>query len=153
MQDAEEGKYLTKSKIWHNLNVQKLDWEPLQNNHYISDHFVTAPYAGHGISMLRLFLNDGLGDNIMITQLRNRSQVTLPSEIVKKMRLQEGDKLEIIMEEDKIIIKPVLVIDRSQSWFWSKRWQEMEKEADEDIKHGRVHKAKNVEELIEKLDS
>jgi hypothetical protein len=57
------------------------------------------------------------------------------------------------MEEDKIIIKPVLVIDRSQSWFWSKKWQEMEKEADKDIKHGRVKKAKNVEELIEKLDS
>ena len=34
--------------------------EPLRNNHYISDHFVTAPYAGHGISMLRLFMNDGL---------------------------------------------------------------------------------------------
>ena len=89
----------------------------------------------------------------MITQLRNRSQVTLPSEIVKKMRLQEGDNLDIALEDDKIIIKPVLVIDRSQSWFWSKKWQEMEKEADADIKHGRVQKAKNVKELIQKLGS
>jgi len=89
----------------------------------------------------------------MITQLRRRSQVTLPSEVVKKMKLQEGDNLDIILEDDKIIIKPVLVIDRSQSWFWSKKWQEMEKEADEDIKYGRVHKAKNVKELIDKLDS
>ena len=89
----------------------------------------------------------------MITQLRRRSQVTLPSEVVKKMKLQEGDNLDIVIEDDRIIIKPVLVIDRSQSWFWSKRWQEMEKEADEDVKHGRVHKTKNVEELIEKLDS
>jgi antitoxin MazE len=89
----------------------------------------------------------------MIAQLRRRSQVTLPSEVVKKMKLQEGDNLDIILEDDKIIIKPVLVIDRSQSWFWSKKWQEMEKEADEDIKHGRVHKAKNVKGLIDKLDS
>ncbi len=89
----------------------------------------------------------------MITQLRNRSQVTLPSEIVKKMRLQEGDNLDIALEDDKIIIKPVLVIDRSQSWFWSKKWQEMEKEADNDIKQGRVQKAKNVKELIQKLGS
>jgi antitoxin MazE len=88
----------------------------------------------------------------MITQLRRRAQVTLPSEVVKKMKLQEGDNLDIAMEEDRIIIKPVLVIDRSQSWFWSKKWQELEKEADEDIKKGRVHKAKNVEELIKKLD-
>ena len=89
----------------------------------------------------------------MITQLRRRSQVTLPSEVVKKMKLQEGDNLDIAIEDDRIVIKPVLVINRSQSWFWSKRWQEMEKGADEDIEHGKVHRAKNVEELIEELDS
>jgi antitoxin MazE len=89
----------------------------------------------------------------MITKLRRRSQVTLPSEVVKKMELQEGDNLDIAIEDDKIVIKPVIVIDRSQSWFWSKKWQATEKEADEDIKKGRVQKAKNVKELIGKLDS
>ena len=89
----------------------------------------------------------------MITQLRRRAQVTLPSEVVKKMKLQEGDNLDIAMEEDRIIIKPVLVIDRSQAWFWSRKWQELEKGVDEDIKQGRVHKTKNIEELIKKLDT
>lgn len=89
----------------------------------------------------------------MITQLRSRSQITLPREIVKKMKLQKGDNLDVIVDDDKIIIKPVLVIDRSQTWFWSKEWQAMEKEADEDIKHGRVQEARSVKELIEKLDS
>jgi len=89
----------------------------------------------------------------MITQLRSRSQITLPREIVKKMKLQKGDNLDVIVDDDKIIIKPVLVIDRSQTWFWSKEWQAMEKEADEDTKHGRVQKAGSVKELIEKLDS
>lgn len=88
----------------------------------------------------------------MITQLRQRSQVTLPSEIVKKMKLQEGDNLDIVLEDDKIIIKPVLLIDRSQSWFWSKKWQELEKEADEDIRQGKVQKAKNIKELVQKLE-
>ena len=88
----------------------------------------------------------------MITQLRRRSQVTLPSEVVRKMQLQEGDNLDIVLEDDKIIIKPVLVIDRAQSWFWSKNWQAREKEADENIKLGKVQKAKNVKELIKKLD-
>jgi AbrB family looped-hinge helix DNA binding protein len=88
----------------------------------------------------------------MITQLRQRSQITLPSEIVKKMKLREGDNLDIVLEDDKIVIKPVLVIDRSQSWFWSKKWQEMEKEADEDIRRGQVEKAKNIKELIQKLE-
>ena len=52
----------------------------------------------------------------MITLIRVRSQITLPS------------------------------------WFWSKKWQQMEKEADEDIKQGKVRKAKNLKELIRKLD-
>jgi DNA-binding cell septation regulator SpoVG len=68
------------------------------------------------------------------------------------MKLQEGDNLDISMEDDKIVIKPVLVIDRSQSWFWSKPWQDMEKEADDDIRHGKVQKAKNIKELIQKLE-
>jgi antitoxin MazE len=89
----------------------------------------------------------------MITQLRRRSQVTLPSEVVKRMKLQEGDNLDIDIDEDRIVIKPVLVIDRSQSWFWSKKWQDMEKEVDLDIKKGRIHKGKNVADLIKKLDA
>lgn len=89
----------------------------------------------------------------MITQLRRRSQVTLPSDVVKKMKLQEGDNLDIVVEDDKIVIKPVLVIDRAQAWFWSKEWQASEKEAEEDIEKGRVQKAKDVKDLMDKLNS
>jgi antitoxin MazE len=89
----------------------------------------------------------------MITQLRRRSQVTLPSDVVKKLKLQEGDNLDIAIEDDKIVITPVLVIDRAQSWFWSRKWQELESEADADIKDGKVDKVKDLNELIEKLNS
>ena len=36
--------------------------------------------------------------NIMVIQLRERSQVTLPAEIVKKLDLKAGDNLEITLE-------------------------------------------------------
>ena len=88
----------------------------------------------------------------MVTKLRERSQVTLPEEIVKKLDLKAGDNLEITLEEDKIVIKPVVVIDRSQLWFWSKDWQAKEKEVEADIKSGRIHKAKGFKDLIEKLE-
>ncbi|MCJ7728104.1 MAG: AbrB/MazE/SpoVT family DNA-binding domain-containing protein [Actinobacteria bacterium] len=88
----------------------------------------------------------------MVTKLRERSQVTLPAEIVKKLDLKAGDNLEITLEDDKIVIKPVLVIDRSQLWFWSKDWQAKEKEVEVDIKSGRIHKAKGFKDLIEKLE-
>jgi len=88
----------------------------------------------------------------MVTKLRERSQITLPAEIIKELNLKTGDNLEISLEEDRIVIKPVLVIDRSQSWFWSKEWQAKEKEVEEDIKSGRVHKARGIKDLAEKLD-
>ena len=88
----------------------------------------------------------------MVTKLRERSQVTLPAEIVKKLDLKAGDNLEITLEDDKIVIKPVLVIDRSQLWFWSKDWQAKEKEVEADIKSGRIHKTKGFKDLIGKLE-
>jgi len=88
----------------------------------------------------------------MVTKLRERSQITLPAEIVKKLNLKTGDNLEISLEEGRIVIKPVLVIDRSQLWFWSKDWQAKEKEVEEDIRSGRVHKARGLKDLKEKLD-
>ena len=88
----------------------------------------------------------------MVTKLRERSQVTLPVEIVKKLDLKTGDNLEITLEDDKIVIKPVLIIDRSQCWFWSKEWQDKEKEVEADIKAGRIHKADGFKDLIEKLE-
>jgi antitoxin MazE len=89
--------------------------------------------------------------NIMVTQLRDRSQVTLPAEIVKKLDLKTGDNLEITLEDDRIVIKPVLIIDRSQSWFWSKEWQAKEKEVEDDISAGRIKKADGFKDLIGKL--
>lgn len=88
----------------------------------------------------------------MITKLRGRSQITLPSDVVKKLNLNTGDNLEIVLEDDKIVIKPVIIIDRSQAWFWSDKWQEKEKEADEDIKSGRVYRAKDTDDLFSQLD-
>jgi len=88
----------------------------------------------------------------MITKLRERSQITLPTEVVKKLKLNAGDNLEVTIEEDKIVIKPVIIIDRSQAWFWSKEWQEKENEVDKDIKEKRINHAKDVEDLLRELE-
>jgi antitoxin MazE len=87
----------------------------------------------------------------MITQLRQRSQITLPNDVVKKMKLQEGDNLDIEIEDDKIIIKPVIVIDRSQTWFWSKEWQKKESEVDKQKHEGKIRKASSKKALFQKL--
>jgi len=41
---------------------------------------------------------------------------------------------------------------KSQTYFWTKKWQEAEKEASEDIKAGRVKNFDSVKELLADLD-
>lgn len=47
---------------------------------------------------------------------------------------------------------PKKLVDKSQAYFWTKRWQKGENEADEDIEAGRVKTFNSVDELIKDLD-
>ena len=88
----------------------------------------------------------------MVMQIRRNFQITLPAFVRKKLKLKVGDILETTLKEGRVIITPKKIIDAGQSWFWAKEWQESEKEAEEDIKAGRVKKFKNAADLIKDLD-
>ena len=45
----------------------------------------------------------------MIIELRKKSQITLPKEIVKKLNLQEGDKFNISIVNESIVLEPVAI--------------------------------------------
>lgn len=85
-------------------------------------------------------------------EFRKKSQITIPKSIVERFNLSEGDKLEFIPEDDGFKIIPVVQIPKSQMWFWSDKWQEGERAADQDIKTGRVSKEyDDLDELMEDL--
>ncbi len=85
-----------------------------------------------------------------------KHQVTLPREIMKRARLSAGDPLEVIYEEDAIILRPQVHIPRDQAYFWTKEWQKGEREADEDIKAGRMYgpfrSVKEMKRFFKKLE-
>lgn len=87
----------------------------------------------------------------MITQLRGRSQITIPKNIIESLGLKEGDNLNIEIENGKIIVKPVVMVPKDQAWFWTDGWQEAEKEVDLDIKAGRIKTANNLDDLMKDL--
>ena len=62
----------------------------------------------------------------IITQIREKSQITIPKDLIKKLNLKIGDNIDINIENDKIVIKPVVIIPKAQAWFWSKEWQQGE---------------------------
>ena len=89
----------------------------------------------------------------MVLVVRKNGQITIPASIRKKARLEEGDILEAEFRDDEIILRPQKLIDAGQAWFWTEEWQKGEREADEDIKAGRVKEFATVEEAIEFLHS
>lgn len=87
----------------------------------------------------------------MLTEIRSRSQITIPSEIIKKLNLKKGDTLEVSVEGDQIILRPVITIPKDQAYFWTKEWQHEEKLVQSNIKNNKIKSAKSKDELYEDL--
>lgn len=87
----------------------------------------------------------------MLVDFKQKSQVTIPNEIVKSLGLKAGDKLDIREEDGKLIITPVIVIPKDQAWFYSPSWQLMEREVGKQKGEGKIRSANSAEELFEDL--
>jgi AbrB family looped-hinge helix DNA binding protein len=82
------------------------------------------------------------------TTLRAKGQLTLPEDIRKAARLEEGDLFEAELTPDGILLRPQRLIDATQAWFWSPDWQDGEREADADRAAGRVENFASGEEFL-----
>ena len=87
-----------------------------------------------------------------ITKISPKHQITIPKEVFEKLRLEVGDFLEVEVIEEGLLLIPKKLISKDQSWFWTKEWQEKEKEADEAIAKGGISGPfESAEELIQHL--
>lgn len=73
-----------------------------------------------------------------VVKIGPKHQITIPKEVFDSMRLEPGDFLDTRMEGNAIVLIPQKLVPKDQEWFWSREWQEMEKEADEAIAQGEV---------------
>jgi antitoxin MazE len=85
------------------------------------------------------------------SKVTRHGQITLPAEIRKKLGIEEGDLIEIEVKDEQAVLIPKKLVDKNQSYFWTKEWQEAEREADKDIKAGRIKVFQSVDELIKDL--
>lgn len=73
-----------------------------------------------------------------VSTVRAKGQVTIPASVRKEAGLEEGSLVEFSVTEKGLLMRPKLMIDPDQAWFWTPEWQAGEREADEDIKAGRT---------------
>ena len=71
-------------------------------------------------------------------------------ELLKELEGLPSDKIKEILDF-VCFIKAKEVIDPSQSYFWTRKWQDMETEADEDEKEGNIVGNGTVEGLLREL--
>jgi AbrB family looped-hinge helix DNA binding protein len=87
-----------------------------------------------------------------LTRVRTKGQITIPEEIRRTLRLEEGDVVDVAIEDGSIVLRPKKLIEASQAWFWTDAWQAGEREASADIAAGRVTRHESDDELLRSLE-
>jgi hypothetical protein len=85
----------------------------------------------------------------VLLRVSPRGTVTLPKTYREGVEL-----LRAVRRPDGVVeLHPQTTVDTSKAWFFTDRWQRMEREADEDIAAGRLTTFDDVEEFIAHLQS
>jgi AbrB family looped-hinge helix DNA binding protein len=80
----------------------------------------------------------------MLVELRGRSQITIPAEIIKELGAVEGDKFEVVAKDGMLIFVPVVVYPKSEV----ERLKKLAIEAEND---GELPIYDNAEDMIKAL--
>ena len=89
-------------------------------------------------------------DSMTLIQIKDKAQITIPSNIRKKLGINKGDYLEATIEGNRIVLIPKIVIDKD-SVALSEQGEKYLHEALLDIKENKFKIHDNVEELIDDL--
>jgi bifunctional DNA-binding transcriptional regulator/antitoxin component of YhaV-PrlF toxin-antitoxin module len=86
--------------------------------------------------------------------VQSRGTIALPVGLRQRLHLDEpGAQLQIIEREDGLVeLRGVLPVAADQRWFWSERWQAMERVVDEHVAAGHVTAVDGPDALFEHLD-
>ena len=77
-------------------------------------------------------------NNMSLVKVKRHSQITIPNAIRRKLKIVEGDYLEIEEHNNELVLKPVKMVHPDEVYFHTKEWQAGEREADKDIAEGNV---------------
>lgn len=84
----------------------------------------------------------------MLVELKAKSQVTIPKDIVNSMGLKQGDQFEAIEDNGKIILVPVAIYPEHVI----KNLKAQVNEIKESIKNGKQPIFDSIDSLFEELD-
>jgi bifunctional DNA-binding transcriptional regulator/antitoxin component of YhaV-PrlF toxin-antitoxin module len=95
----------------------------------------------------------GRGHGHIVT-VQGRGVLTLPADLRRRHHLDEpGAQVSLVETEDgRIELIPLVAVPADQHWFWTDRWQRMEREVDEAVTAGDVEVFDDAESFLANLD-
>jgi AbrB family looped-hinge helix DNA binding protein len=73
-----------------------------------------------------------------VVKVTRNFQVSIPKAVRDQIGLTEGDLIEVEARDGEIVMIPKKLIDADQAWFWTKEWQDGEREVDAELRAGRI---------------
>jgi antitoxin PrlF len=92
------------------------------------------------------------GRAVIRAKLRDRGQVTLPTEVRAALHVKEGDDISFEITEDGVLMRGLRMVPADQAWFWTESWHAGERQASADIAEGRVATFRSAEGFLGDLD-
>jgi (2Fe-2S) ferredoxin len=86
--------------------------------------------------------------------IQARGTLALPPDVRRRHHLDRpGAQVKLVERADGVIeLQPAVAVPADQAWFWTERWQQMEREVDEHVAADRIVTSESVEEFLRELD-
>ena len=70
--------------------------------------------------------------------VRPKGQVTLPTEVRRALHVEVGDDVAFDVDPDSgvVTVRGLVSVPADQTWFWSREWQDGEREASQQLSRG-----------------
>ena len=68
-----------------------------------------------------------------VMKISPQGQIRIPKKVLDVLQIVPGDYVEVDVENGQAILKPRKLIDPTQGWYWTKEWQKMEREVDQEL--------------------
>jgi len=62
-----------------------------------------------------------------------QGQIRIPKKVLETLQIVPGDYVEVDVENGQAVLKPRKLIDPAQGWYWTREWQKMEREVDQEM--------------------
>jgi AbrB family looped-hinge helix DNA binding protein len=73
-----------------------------------------------------------------LVKVKKNYQITIPQNLRKLIRLAVGDYVEVDLQDNTLVLRPVKLVPVDQEYFYTKEWQEKEAEAEKEIAEDKV---------------